>query len=269
MALLGLGLLLLSATLPSGPPPDALGRRAWDGLGPRLDARLPGQGWVEHARVVRAEGREERVVLRARVGHELVVCALYLSWLPLGLLVLRRAGGVPTLRPRLRDLDALLTALAVLVPGGLAIGLGAALLAARLGDGSGLRAEVYRFCLPTLGDPRSAPWAVLRLIVLAPLAEELLWRGVVFRGLRARLALAPAAVTTALGFALWHWLAGWQALGPLGAQYVFGLTACLLVERTGGLFAPIALHALGNAAALVLYAVCMGWPEHLIGALGG
>lgn len=266
-ALLALPLLLLAATLPTGPPPDALGRRAWDGLGPHLSARLPEGGWVIHARRVRVDGQERLIEHRSRLGDELAVSALYAVWIPLALAALRRRGGVPPLLPRPADLRLLLDALAILVPVWVLVGL-VACLAARALDPQLARAAVYGWCLPALGQPDTAVWPLLRLVVLAPLAEELCWRGVVFRGLRARLPLAPAAVATALGFGLWHWLSGWQAPAALAAQYVFGLVACILVERSGGLAAPILLHALGNAVVAGLYVVCMRWPEHLLGALG-
>jgi hypothetical protein len=215
------------------------------------------------------DGREHLVEHRARLGDELATCALYALWLPLGALVLRRRGGLPPLLPRRQDLDALLVALAVLVPAWLVVGVGGPLALARLGHIEPVRAAVYGWSLPTLTEPGSAAWALLRLVLLGPLAEELLWRGLVFRGLRGRLPPVPAAVACALAFALWHWLTGWQALGALCAQYVGGYVACLLVERTGGLFAPLLLHALGNAAVAGLYLVCMRWPEHLLGMLGG
>ena len=267
-ALAALVLLSLAATLPSGPPPDALGRRAWDGLGPKVDARLPGGGWLVHERVLRSGSREWKLEVRSRLGHELVVCALYAAWVPLGVLVLRRRGGVPPLRPRARDLDALLTALAALVPL-YAVAAVVAVLASRSGGGGALSAAVHGWSLPALASPATAVWPLLRFLVLAPLAEELLWRGLVFRGLRGALPLVPAAVATGLAFASWHWLSGWTGLGPLVAQYLFGFAACLLVERTGGLAAPILLHALGNAATVGLYFVCMYRAEHLIGMLGG
>lgn len=264
MAIVAVVCLFLAATLPSGPPPDELGRRAWDGLGPLIDARLPGGGWLVHERTMRVGAREHPVEVRSRLGHELVVCALYLAWIPLGVLALRRRGGVPPLLPRRGDGDALLTALAVLVPIWTVVLLGVVLFASP----DRLRGAVYGWSLPALADPATAPWPIVRLLVLAPLAEELLWRGVVFRGLRAALPLAAAAGLAALSFAFWHWLSGWP-LVPLLAQYLFGFTACLLVERTGRLGAPIALHALGNGLTVALYYACMFRPELVLGFLGG
>lgn len=266
-ALVALPLLLAAATVPTGPPRSLPGP-SWDGLGWRLDAWLPGGGgWVVTQRLVRVDGEERVVVQQARVGDELAACLTYALGIGLGLVALGRLGGVPRLRLTAIDRRALLDALAALVPLWSLVAIGAA-LAARVATPLAVKAAVYGWCLPLLGRPTTAVWPLLRLVILAPLAEELLWRGLVFRGLRSRWPLAPAAVATALAFGLWHWLSGWQSLGALSAQYAFGLVACLLVERSGGLGAALALHALGNACVAVLYAVCLRWPEHVLGALG-
>ena len=54
----------------------------------------------------------------------------------------------------------------------------------------------------------------------------------------------------------------------LAVQYLFGLAACWLVERTRCLWAGLLLHALGNLAALGLYALCMFAPGAVLGVFG-
>jgi membrane protease YdiL (CAAX protease family) len=98
---------------------------------------------------------------------------------------------------------------------------------------------------------------VLCIVVLAPLAEELLFRGLIYRSLRDGLArhlplgwgmVAGAAVSAVL-FAVAHGGAGqdeqlWLLLG-------MGLLLVLAHELTGCLAAPIVLHSLNNTLALL------------------
>lgn len=93
----------------------------------------------------------------------------------------------------------------------------------------------------------------LGVVVLAPVAEELVFRGVLLRSLCRRLD-APAAVAGAAAC-----FAGVHLLDP-GAAVVaapllgLGLATGLLAVRTGSLSAPIWLHAGFNAATVVLLA---------------
>jgi uncharacterized protein len=99
--------------------------------------------------------------------------------------------------------------------------------------------------------------ALLLLSVLtvsvAPLVEEVLFRGVALRGLMLRLGFWPAAVVSTLFFAVLHV----QVL-EAGAVFVvvsistLGLGLCLLARRTGRLGPGIGVHALYNAAVLLL-----------------
>jgi membrane protease YdiL (CAAX protease family) len=96
------------------------------------------------------------------------------------------------------------------------------------------------------------PWiAVLAFVVLAPVAEEVFFRGVVYNAwLREggpRLALiGSAALFAAIHFSV-------VALAPI---FVLGLALAWIYRRTANLLAPIAMHATVNAlsTALVLLA---------------
>jgi membrane protease YdiL (CAAX protease family) len=89
---------------------------------------------------------------------------------------------------------------------------------------------------------------VIIITVLAPVAEEFLFRGYIFRALRNWRGFAPAAIITGLIFGAVH--IGSSPIGfalPLAA---FGFGLCLLYHWTGSLYPCIALHALNNAFAL-------------------
>jgi membrane protease YdiL (CAAX protease family) len=107
-----------------------------------------------------------------------------------------------------------------------------------------------------VGFVRDEPWhgvlvlAVLAVVV-APLVEELLFRGVVLRGLMLRLGFWPAATTSSALFGVFHAQgSGPEALLLAVATGVFGIGLCVLVRRTGRLAPAIGVHALRNALAL-------------------
>lgn len=98
-------------------------------------------------------------------------------------------------------------------------------------------------------------WSLLLFVVLAtavaPVLEELLFRGIVLRGLMLRLGFWPAAVVSSLCFGLFHAQSvGRDAVVIIVATGVFGLGLCLLTRRTGRLGPGIGVHAVRNAIAI-------------------
>lgn len=90
---------------------------------------------------------------------------------------------------------------------------------------------------------------LIAVAVLTPIAEELLFRGVLFGGLRQRLPFIGAAVIATVLFMLVHEPQAWPGVFVLG----FGLA--LAYERTRTLWAPIATHATVNGLPLLLIAL--------------
>jgi membrane protease YdiL (CAAX protease family) len=102
----------------------------------------------------------------------------------------------------------------------------------------------------------------LVVIVVAPVCEELFFRGVLFRVLRQRIPFWPAAVADGILFGLVHWS---PVILPVLA--VLGIMFCYVYERTGSIFPTIALHSLNNTIA---YGATTdnGWgPAAAVGAL--
>ncbi len=84
---------------------------------------------------------------------------------------------------------------------------------------------------------------------VAPLAEETLYRGVLFAGLAQRVPFVPAALISGLLFAIPH------GLGVLAPILVLATGLAWIYARTGTLWAPILAHALVNAISLgILFA---------------
>jgi membrane protease YdiL (CAAX protease family) len=105
-----------------------------------------------------------------------------------------------------------------------------------------------------IGQPHSlgqlAIWGLIA-VVLAPITEEMFFRGLLLEWIQRRLARLPSALVTATIFALWHLrflqapgIAGWIATTEIGA---LGLLCALWAQRTGSLYAPLAAHAAYNA----------------------
>ena len=86
------------------------------------------------------------------------------------------------------------------------------------------------------------------LTVLGPLGEEVIFRGYIFRALRNRLDVWPAAITTGALFGATH--VGWVPIALIVPTIVFGIGMCLLYHWTGSLYPGIAVHAFGNAIPL-------------------
>jgi len=105
----------------------------------------------------------------------------------------------------------------------------------------------------------------LVVIVVAPICEELFFRGFLFRVLRMRMGFWLAAIIDGLLFGLVH--ASSTSLEALPILAFLGLVFCYVYERTGTLFATIGMHALNNT---ISYGVATdnGWAAALsIGAV--
>lgn len=96
-----------------------------------------------------------------------------------------------------------------------------------------------------VADP-AAPAAVRAFIACAalleaPLLEEIVFRGILYKGLRTVSSGAFAAFVSSFMFAACHGTA--SAIAPL---FCFGLFQAWLARRTGSIAAPVALHAAYN-----------------------
>lgn len=92
------------------------------------------------------------------------------------------------------------------------------------------------------GLDKMPPWFLAPLTVLvAPIVEELMFRGLLFHRFARRWGVRRAALVTSAIFAVMH-------LNPVGI-FALGLLLTVLYLKTGSLWAPIACHALNNAVA--------------------
>ncbi|HYP47361.1 MAG TPA: CPBP family intramembrane glutamic endopeptidase [Thermoleophilaceae bacterium] len=92
--------------------------------------------------------------------------------------------------------------------------------------------------------------AGVMVMCVAPIAEEFFFRGFFYGALRSRFRPIGAALIAGLLFGLIHFdFSGSDALLILPPLAVLGVVFCLVYERTGSLYPPIALHALNNTIA--------------------
>lgn len=94
----------------------------------------------------------------------------------------------------------------------------------------------------------------ISLVVLPPIAEEVLVRGLLYSSLKKLIPVAGAVIGTSLLFAAAHLPEG-GAAGPLYIAaldtFVLSLVLIYLREKTGGLYASMTLHAIKNGIAFV------------------
>lgn len=105
--------------------------------------------------------------------------------------------------------------------------------------------------LQTLGADRGGVLMIataVLVIVVAPVAEEFLFRGFMYRAARNRWGRAGGAVIVGLIFGSVH-LTDADTAPLIPMLVVLGALACVLYERTGSLAAPIALHVVNNTIA--------------------
>ncbi|MDE6374248.1 MAG: CPBP family intramembrane metalloprotease [Alistipes sp.] len=114
---------------------------------------------------------------------------------------------------------------------------------------AGVVCEPLLSLLPVPPDPNYGRgiWAMLTLVVAAPVLEELLCRGVVLGALRERCGVVVAWLVSSLFFGVLH-------VHPMLVvnAFVIGLILGYIYIVTESLWAPMVLHALNNAAAYLM-----------------
>lgn len=182
------------------------------------------------------------VVLSQVAG--LVVVLMLLRWRGVAL-----AEVVGPLRPVARHVS-------IGVGLGLVALIGSTLLVGLLVTLSGSEATPEQVLTEGIADtPVELLLAALAAVVMAPVAEELLFRGLLHRGLRQRMRGSSALVLSSVLFAVVHVdVAASQPLALFGLTFV-GVVLALAHERTGSLLVPVVIHATHNALTLLAVVV--------------
>ena len=95
--------------------------------------------------------------------------------------------------------------------------------------------------------------AFFLVVIAAPVAEEIFFRGFMFAGIRSHGSFAVAALVSSGIWGLFHFTGSdsWPVVLQLS---LFGVILCAVYERTGSIRPTIALHMLNNAIAFALLA---------------
>ncbi len=178
----------------------------------------------------------------------------YAAMAPFAWHQLRRIGRHPFRRLRARDGRALLAGVGAL----LLVRVGTALQLVLTHQTKHVQAGFEHFSVTSSQPVLTAldtALNVLALVVLGPLVEEIVFRGLLFGALVQRLGVLLAALVSALLFGLMH-----GDLVLLPALAALGFVNALIYARTGNLTTAVVLHALNNAlGAVFLIASSLGY----------
>jgi membrane protease YdiL (CAAX protease family) len=97
-------------------------------------------------------------------------------------------------------------------------------------------------------------------VLLAPVGEELLFRGLLFTRLRAILGAFAAVAVSGLAFAAFH---AEHGIGYVLSMIPAGAFLGFAREHSGGVALPMLLHAVMNGAAVAAGLVLTAWPRLL------
>lgn len=255
---------------PTAPPPvvrPSSGRiagrptatwRTWEAIGVYVlafllggFASLPILGLIED---------EDLANLVASAAASLVIVLVLLIWLSRSHPTWRQVMGFPAMGRWWREISAAVGFGLLLYPAMvLVVGIAVSIVLSAV-SGEPVRApEQVPGDLPVGGV--IVTW--LYAVVIAPLHEELFFRGVLFRAVRDRRGLIAGLIATGVGFALIHYIPGpWQDSVLLIAVMFFnGMALAWFYERRGTLVAPVVAHMVFNVIGLSLI--------FTIGAIGG
>jgi membrane protease YdiL (CAAX protease family) len=101
--------------------------------------------------------------------------------------------------------------------------------------------------LQTTSDPLILGLMALAAVVVAPVCEEVVFRGYLYPVAKRFGGAWVATVCSALVFSAAH-----GSLAALFPLFLFGMVLVLIYERTGSIWAPIAVHAMFNGATVAI-----------------
>ncbi len=99
---------------------------------------------------------------------------------------------------------------------------------------------------PTYYDTSSLVLEVITSIILAPIIEELLFRGVLFNRLKIRTGIVAAMIISSFIFAIGH------EFGGITSAFLFGICMCIIYLKTDNILMTMSIHFLNNLVAVLL-----------------
>jgi membrane protease YdiL (CAAX protease family) len=189
--------------------------------------------------------------LTSTVAAAVVIVGVVLAWLSTAHRTWRDAVGLPPRGAWWSEVRASIGFGLLLYPG-MVFGVGLALsllLSAISGEATQAPEQV-----PSGLSPVGVVVTIVYAVVIAPLHEELFFRGVLFRAVRDRYGLGSGLIASGVAFALIHYLdAPWQdAVLLMGVMFFNGIALGWWYERRGVIVAPVVAHMVFNVIGLSL-----------------
>lgn len=97
------------------------------------------------------------------------------------------------------------------------------------------------------GDPIAIGILVLLAVILAPIVEEIIFRGCLYRFLKSQTAILPAQIISGFLFSLIH--GNLYSFAPL---LIVGILLARVYERSGSIIVSICFHSLFNSYSLLM-----------------
>lgn len=88
--------------------------------------------------------------------------------------------------------------------------------------------------------------SVISTVILGPVVEEIIFRGIIFNKLNCRINVLYAVLITSLLFSAFH------GFGRLLVTFIFSMCICILYLKTENILIPIFIHFLNNLVATIL-----------------
>lgn len=100
--------------------------------------------------------------------------------------------------------------------------------------------------------------AIFTIGVLVPIAEELYFRGLLYRWFQLRMRLWPAVLISSLIFGLAHY----DSLAVMISSFILGVVNAIAMERTRSIWVPIIMHMVTNGTAVLLMYAVLFWEQY-------
>lgn len=245
------------APAPPAPPSSAGGLtgrpratwKVWEAMGVYLLAILI--GGLATLPIIELVGDEDLATLAASAVAAVAIVGVLVGWLSKRHPTWVQVLGFPEREDWWREVRASIGFGLLLYPGLVfGVGLVVSLLLAAISGEQVQAPEQVPSGLSAVGVVVTALYA----IVIAPVHEELFFRGVLFRGARDRYGLGAGLIASGLGFALIHYIDGaWQDAALLmGVMFFNGIALAWWYERRGTIVAPVVAHMVFNVIGLTL-----------------
>ncbi|MEX0754337.1 MAG: type II CAAX endopeptidase family protein [Actinomycetota bacterium] len=208
-------------------------------------------GSIASLPIIALSGSEGVALIAASIVIDLVLLATLLVWLQRAHPTWRRIMGFPRRDALAKETTAgFVSALVILFVGGIVGVVVQKLLSMVSGD-----EVVQPDQLPSDLGSSGTVLAVVFVCIVAPVVEEFVFRGLLFRSIRDRYGLVLGVVLSGLAFGLVHFGVEGNVLDNLVLQIpltVVGMGFAIVYEMRRNLVAPIAAHVMFNLIGIIV-----------------